>query len=214
MKAKLRRERLSYLPPTLAIRKELEEAREAIAAASRETVVRRIIGDINQRIREVNRRGAEGPPSTVMPLDEEAVVSRWRAQRRRRCWIVDGSVGAMSDITGPMALDPGFDPRSDVFNRLLKNRVIMLGTDVNDDMANQICAQLLYLEGEEANADIWLYINSPGGSVTAGMAIYDTMQFISATSQRSAWAWRPGWVSSCSQPARGQALHVAERRAS
>jgi ATP-dependent Clp protease protease subunit len=90
-----------------------------------------------------------------------------------------GSVGDMSDNIRPMALDPGFDPRSDVFNRLLKNRVIMLGTDVNDDMANQICAQLLYLEGEEANADIWLYINSPGGSVTAGMAIYDTMQFIS-----------------------------------
>lgn len=55
----------------------------------------------------------------------------------------------------------------------------MLGTDVNDDIANQICAQLLYLEGEDANADIWLYINSPGGSVTAGMAIYDTMQFVS-----------------------------------
>ena len=90
-----------------------------------------------------------------------------------------GSVVAMSDLLRPMALDPGFDPRSDVFNRLLKNRVIMLGTDVNDDMANQICAQLLYLEGEEAAADIWLYINSPGGSVTAGMAIYDTMQFIS-----------------------------------
>jgi ATP-dependent Clp protease, protease subunit len=92
---------------------------------------------------------------------------------------MDGSVVGMSDLTRPMALDPGFDPRSDVFNRLLKNRVIMLGTDVNDDMANQICAQLLYLEGEEAAADIWLYINSPGGSVTAGMAIYDTMQFIS-----------------------------------
>ena len=90
-----------------------------------------------------------------------------------------GSVAAMSDLIRPVALDPGFDPRSDVFNRLLKNRVIMLGTDVNDDMANQICAQLLYLEGEEAAADIWLYINSPGGSVTAGMAIYDTMQFIS-----------------------------------
>ena len=55
----------------------------------------------------------------------------------------------------------------------------MLGTDVNDDMANQICAQLLYLEGEDPKADIWLYINSPGGSVTAGMAIYDTMQFVS-----------------------------------
>ena len=85
----------------------------------------------------------------------------------------------MSDTNRPMALDAGFDPRSDVFNRLLKNRVIMLGTDVNDDMANQICAQLLYLEGEDATSDIWLYINSPGGSVTAGMAIYDTMQFIS-----------------------------------
>jgi ATP-dependent Clp protease protease subunit len=79
----------------------------------------------------------------------------------------------------PMAIDAGGDPRSDIFTRLLKNRVIMLGTDVNDEIANQICAQLLYLEGEDANADIWLYINSPGGSVTAGMAIYDTMQFVS-----------------------------------
>jgi ATP-dependent Clp protease protease subunit len=78
----------------------------------------------------------------------------------------------------PMALEGGFDPRSDVFNRLLKNRVIMLGSDVNDDIANQVCAQLLYLEGEDPNQDIWLYINSPGGSVTAGMAIYDTMQFV------------------------------------
>ena len=79
----------------------------------------------------------------------------------------------------PNAADSGFDPRSDVFNRLMKNRVILLGTDVNDEIANQLCAQLLYLEGEDANADIWLYINSPGGSVTAGMAIYDTMQFVS-----------------------------------
>ena len=79
----------------------------------------------------------------------------------------------------PNALEGGFDPRSDVFNRLLKNRVVLLGTDVNDEVANAICAQLLYLEGEDSNADIWLYINSPGGSVTAGMAIYDTMQFVS-----------------------------------
>src|SRR5215207_6480249 len=78
----------------------------------------------------------------------------------------------------PIALEGTFDPRSDVFNRLLKNRVVMLGSDVNDDMANQVCAQLLYLEGEDPNLDIWLYINSPGGSVTAGMAIYDTMQFV------------------------------------
>ena len=77
-----------------------------------------------------------------------------------------------------MALEGGFDPRSDVFNRLLKNRVVMLGSDVNDDIANQICAQLLYLEGEDPATDIWLYINSPGGSVTAGMAIFDVMQWI------------------------------------
>jgi ATP-dependent Clp protease protease subunit len=83
----------------------------------------------------------------------------------------------MPDITLPYALDAGIDPRSDIFNRLLKNRVVMLGTDVNDEIANQVCAQLLYLEGEN-DQDIWLYINSPGGSVTAGMAIYDTMQFI------------------------------------
>jgi ATP-dependent Clp protease protease subunit len=81
-------------------------------------------------------------------------------------------------VTTPLALEAGFDPRSDVFNRLLKNRVVILGSDVNDDIANQVCAQLLYLEGEDPTADIWLYINSPGGSVTAGMAIYDTMQFV------------------------------------
>jgi len=86
-----------------------------------------------------------------------------------------------SDLSAgtPFALDTGADARTDIFTRLLKNRVVMLGTDVNDDIANQICAQLLYLEGEDPDTDIWLYINSPGGSVTAGMAIYDTMQFVS-----------------------------------
>ena len=84
----------------------------------------------------------------------------------------------MADITPPQALEAGFDPRTAVFDRLLKNRVVMLGSDVNDEIANQICAQLLYLEGEDPDADIWLYVNSPGGSVTAGMAIYDTLQFV------------------------------------
>ncbi|MFM1789918.1 MAG: ATP-dependent Clp protease proteolytic subunit [Actinomycetota bacterium] len=79
----------------------------------------------------------------------------------------------------PVSFDGNNDPSANIFTRLLKNRVVMLGTDVNDDIANQLCAQLLYLEGEDPNADIWLYINSPGGSVTAGMAIYDTMQFVS-----------------------------------
>src|SRR6187551_1412028 len=87
----------------------------------------------------------------------------------------------MPDISSPalpVALDAGFDPRSDVFNRLLRNRVVMLGTEVTDEVANTLCAQLLYLEGEDPKADIWMYINSPGGSVYAGMAIYDTMQFV------------------------------------
>jgi ATP-dependent Clp protease protease subunit len=71
------------------------------------------------------------------------------------------------------------NPQYDIFNRLLKSRIVMLGQDVSDDVANQLCAQLLYLDAEEPGKDIWLYINSPGGSVTAGMAIYDTMQFVS-----------------------------------
>ena len=84
----------------------------------------------------------------------------------------------MSEIVLPHMLDAGIDPRADIFNRLLRNRVIMLGAAVDDDIANQVCAQLLYLEGDDDKKDIWLYINSPGGSVTAGMAIYDTMQFV------------------------------------
>jgi ATP-dependent Clp protease, protease subunit len=71
------------------------------------------------------------------------------------------------------------DPQNEVYNRLLRNRIVFLGTEVNDSIANLITAQLLYLEGEDPGRDVWLYINSPGGSVTAGMAIYDTMQFIS-----------------------------------
>jgi len=70
------------------------------------------------------------------------------------------------------------NPTSEIFNRLLKDRIIILGTEVNDDIANIICAQMLFLEGDDSDKDIWLYINSPGGSVTAGMAIYDTMQFV------------------------------------
>ena len=71
------------------------------------------------------------------------------------------------------------DPGSDIFRMLLKDRIVVLGSDVNDTVANQLVAQLLYLEGEDAEKDIWLYVNSPGGSVTSGMAIYDTMQFVS-----------------------------------
>jgi len=66
----------------------------------------------------------------------------------------------------------------DIYSRLLRDRVILLEGEVHDQMANLIVAQLLYLESEDSNKDISLYINSPGGSVTAGMAIYDCMQFI------------------------------------
>ncbi len=76
------------------------------------------------------------------------------------------------------AAGPGFDPPGEVYNRLLQNRIVFLGSEVNDSIANLITAQLLYLEGEDSEKDIWLYINSPGGSVTAGMAIYDTMQLV------------------------------------
>ncbi|HEX8436462.1 ATP-dependent Clp endopeptidase proteolytic subunit ClpP [Archangium sp.] len=66
----------------------------------------------------------------------------------------------------------------DLYSRLLKDRIVMLGTPVNDDVANIIVAQLLFLESEDPDKGINLYINSPGGSVTAGLAIYDTMQYV------------------------------------
>ena len=66
----------------------------------------------------------------------------------------------------------------DIFSRLLKDRIVFLGTEVNDDVANIIIAQLLYLESEDPDKEIMLYINSPGGEITSGLAIYDTMQYI------------------------------------
>ena len=73
---------------------------------------------------------------------------------------------------GPMAYDDS------VFQRLLKERIIFLGSPVEDTVANLICAQMLLLAAEDPDRDIYLYINSPGGSISAGMAIYDTMQFV------------------------------------
>jgi ATP-dependent Clp protease protease subunit len=66
----------------------------------------------------------------------------------------------------------------DIYSRLLRDRIILLGSAINDDVANSIVAQLLYLQFEDGKSDIHLYINSPGGSITSGMAIYDTMQFV------------------------------------
>jgi ATP-dependent Clp protease protease subunit len=66
----------------------------------------------------------------------------------------------------------------DIYSRLLKDRIIFLGSQVNDEVANAIVAQMLFLQSDDPKSDIHLYINSPGGSVTAGLAIYDTMQFV------------------------------------
>jgi len=73
----------------------------------------------------------------------------------------------------------GFGLDDNVYQALLRNRIIFLGSEVKDENANAICAQMLLLNAEDANNDIWLYINSPGGSVDSGMAIFDTMKWIS-----------------------------------
>lgn len=80
----------------------------------------------------------------------------------------------------PMVIDQvGNVERSyDIYSRLLEDRIIFLSGEINDQMANTIVAQLIYLEGKNPDKDIFMYINSPGGSVTAGLAIYDTMQYI------------------------------------
>lgn len=80
----------------------------------------------------------------------------------------------------PMVIEQtGRGERSyDIYSRLLKERIIFLGTEINDDVSNLIIAQLLFLQSEDAEKDISIYINSPGGVVTAGLAIYDTMQFL------------------------------------
>jgi ATP-dependent Clp protease, protease subunit len=86
----------------------------------------------------------------------------------------------MSNLVPIVVEDSGRGERAmDIYSRLLKDRIIILGTNVNEVSANLVVAQLLYLQFEDAEADIHFYINSPGGSVTAGLAIYDTMQYLS-----------------------------------
>ncbi|MCS4490691.1 ATP-dependent Clp protease proteolytic subunit [Corynebacterium sp. ES2794-CONJ1] len=83
----------------------------------------------------------------------------------------------MSEQLTTMSAQPGLNLGDSVFERLLRERIIFLGTEVNDEIANKLCAQILLLSAEDPTRDISLYINSPGGSVTAGMAIYDTMKY-------------------------------------
>lgn len=81
----------------------------------------------------------------------------------------------------------------DIFSYLLKNRIVFLYGGINDEVANVVCAQLLFLEAENPEKDIYLYINSPGGSITSGLAIYDTMQLIKPDVQ----TWGMGLAASC-----------------
>ena len=72
----------------------------------------------------------------------------------------------------------------DIYSRLLKDRIVFLGTGIDDDVANSVIAQLLFLEAQDSGEDITMYINSPGGVVTSALAIYDTMQYINQTYQQ------------------------------
>ncbi len=88
-------------------------------------------------------------------------------------------LGFMSNLVPMVVEQTGRGERAyDIYSRLLRDRIIFLGTEINDDVANLITAQFLFLESEDPDKEINLYIHSPGGSVTAGLAIYDTMQFI------------------------------------
>ena len=88
----------------------------------------------------------------------------------------------------------------DIFSRLLNDRIIFLSEEVNDTTASLVVAQLLYLESQDPDKDIQFYINSPGGSVTAGMAIYDTMQYVKCDVSTICIGWPPAWAPSCCPP--------------
>ena len=81
----------------------------------------------------------------------------------------------------------------DIYSRLLKDRIIMLTGPVEDNMANSVIAQLLFLDAQDSTKDIYLYVNTPGGSVSAGLAIVDTMNFSRQMSKLSLWGWQHQW---------------------
>src|SRR6266852_7136491 len=88
--------------------------------------------------------------------------------------------GAQGSMLIPMVIEEATrgERAYDIFSRLLKDHILFIGTPIDDHVANLVTAQLLFLEAEDPERDIQLYVNSPGGSITAGMAIYDTMQYI------------------------------------
>ena len=91
-----------------------------------------------------------------------------------------GPVSLPQDLLVPNVIEqtPRGERGMDIYSRLLKERIVFIGTPIDDHVANLVVAQLLFLQSEDATKDIWMYINSPGGSVYAGLAIYDTMQYI------------------------------------
>ncbi len=155
--------------------------------------------------------------------------SRRRASRSRCvCGAVAARSSAVGEQPGTRALHSSrFDDKrqlngsstmadatlpSSVFDRLLKDRIIWLGSEVRDDNANEIAAKLLLLAAEDPKKDIYLYINSPGGSITAGMAIYDTMQFVPERHRhRRHRHGRLDGPAAADRRHQGQALHHAER---
>jgi ATP-dependent Clp protease protease subunit len=94
---------------------------------------------------------------------------------------MEESMSTKNQILVPTVIEQtsrGFERAYDIYSRLLKDRIVFIGTPIDDHVANLIIAQMLFLQMEDTNKDISVYINSPGGSVTAGLAIYDTMQFV------------------------------------
>ena len=114
--------------------------------------------------------------------------------------VLDDVVRAQAQYLNPYILEERQlnVTQMDVFSRLMMDRIIFLGSQIDDYTANTLQAQLLYLDSVDSGKDISIYINSPGGSVSVGLGIYDTMQFISSDVAPSAPAWQPRWVPSCS----------------
>src|SRR6187401_1887395 len=113
-------------------------------------------------------------------LSSNRLQNRHRAALRRNNTMIEANKNRSQSVLIPMVVEQtGRGERSyDIYSRLLKDRIVFIGTPMDDHIANIVIAQLLFLQMEDAKKDISIYINSPGGSVTAGLAIYDTMQFV------------------------------------
>src|SRR5271165_1694080 len=114
----------------------------------------------------------------LSPFDPKEEV--WAAKNRYSCRVGVRTRREPQNMLVPMVVEQTSrgERAYDIYSRLLRDNIIFLGTPIDDNVANLIIAQMLFLEAEDPEKDISLYVNSPGGSITAGMAIYDTMQFI------------------------------------